>query len=80
MPASSRSAYVRVSVDDGSAIVTVDGIPRGTAPGVISLSSGRHTVSVHGTASYSPASLDVVATAGDTTVASFRRVNSPGSP
>jgi serine/threonine protein kinase len=78
--AATRSAYVRVTVDDGNAIVTVDGVPRGTAPSVISMSAGRHTVSVHGTASYTPASLEIVATAGDTTVASFTKATAPRSP
>lgn len=66
------AAYLVVDVDRGTAVVTIDGIPRGTAPVVARVGAGHHTVSVTGTSDYTPSSTGITATAGDTVRASFR--------
>jgi eukaryotic-like serine/threonine-protein kinase len=62
----SQSAYIQVSVDRGSAIVTVDGLPRGAAPVTVLVSAGHHTISALGALNYG-AIEGVNATVGDTT-------------
>ena len=69
---SSTSAYIRITVDRGSAIVTIDGIPRGTAPLTTSVDPGHHTVAVHGSVDYDAPSTGVNASLGDTIAVSFR--------
>lgn len=65
-------AYIHVSVDRGMALVTIDGIPRGTAPLTVTVRPGPHTVAVHGTADYATPSKGIDATVDDTVTASFR--------
>ena len=38
------AGYLKVTVDDGLALVIVDGVPRGPTPLVVGLSGGTHTV------------------------------------
>ena len=68
------TAYVRVSVDQGAAIVSIDGIPRGTAPLLASVAAGHHTVSIVGSGTYDATSLGISATPGDTATAAFHSV------
>lgn len=65
-------SYVRVTVDGGTALVAIDGIPRGAAPLVASVGAGHHTVTILGSGSYAATSLGVTASPGDTTLAAFR--------
>ena len=67
----SRLAYIHVDVDRGTAIVTIDGIPRGTAPLTASVGAGHHSVSVHGTVDYTAPSTGITAPSGDTVTVSF---------
>jgi serine/threonine protein kinase len=62
----SQSAYIQVSVDRGSAIVTIDGLPRGAAPVTVPVSAGNHTISALGALNYGAVE-GVNATGGDTT-------------
>jgi serine/threonine protein kinase len=71
------SANIQVSADQGSAIVTIDGIPRGLAPLTVSVSPGHHTVSVSGSVDYEAATRDVNSQAGETVNLSFRRLTKP---
>ena len=65
-------SYVRVTTDNGAALVAIDGIPRGAAPLVASVGAGHHTVTVLGSGSYDASSLGVTATPGDTVTVAFR--------
>jgi serine/threonine protein kinase len=69
---SSQSAYIQVAVDRGSAVVTVDGIPRGTTPLTATVDAGHHTVAVHGPIDYEASTTGVNASTGDTVRLSFR--------
>jgi len=64
-------SYVRVTVDGGTALVAIDGIPRGAAPLVASVGAGHHTVTILGSGSYDATSLGVTASPGDTSLAAF---------
>ena len=64
-------SYVRVTVDGGTALVAIDGIPRGAAPLVASVGAGHHTVTILGSGSYDASSLGVSASPGDTVLAAF---------
>ena len=64
-------SYVRVTVDGGTALVAIDGIPRGAAPLVASVGAGHHTVTILGSGAYAATSLGVTAAPGDTTIAAF---------
>ncbi|HEX6809117.1 MAG TPA: serine/threonine-protein kinase [Gemmatimonadaceae bacterium] len=64
-------SYVRVTTDKGTALVAIDGIPRGTAPLVASVGAGHHTVSILGSGSYDASTLGVTATPGDTVTVAF---------
>jgi len=64
-------SYVHVTVDGGTALVAIDGIPRGAAPLVASVGAGHHTVTILGSGSYAATSLGVTAAPGDTTLAAF---------
>ncbi|HET9729813.1 MAG TPA: protein kinase, partial [Acidimicrobiia bacterium] len=64
-------SYVRVTVDGGTALVAIDGIPRGATPLVASVGAGHHTVTIIGSGSYDATSLGVTASPGDTTLAAF---------
>jgi len=68
---STQTAYIRITVDRGSAVVTIDGIPRGTAPLTTSVDPGHHTVAVHGSVDYDAPSAGVNASLGDTVAVSF---------
>jgi serine/threonine protein kinase len=69
-----ETAYIHVSVDRGSSIVTIDGIPRGSTPLTAMVTPGHHSVSVHGTLDYGDASSGVNASRGDTVTVSFHAV------
>jgi serine/threonine protein kinase len=62
----SQSAYIQVSVDRGTAVVTIDGLPRGAAPVTVSVAAGQHTISALGALNY-VAVEGVNASGGDTT-------------
>jgi len=74
--AASQSAFIQVSVDRGSAIVTIDGLPRGAAPVTVSVSQGHHTVSALGALNYGAVE-GVNATGGDTTNVVLRGSGTP---
>jgi len=67
-------SYVRVTADGGTAIVAIDGVPRGAAPLVASVGAGHHTVTIVGAGSYAATSLGVSASPGDTVLAAFHTV------
>lgn len=67
-------SYVRVTSDNGTALVAIDGIPRGAAPLVASVGAGHHTVSILGSGSFAATSLGVTASPGDTVLAAFHGV------
>jgi len=74
-PASAAaSSYVRVTTDNGTALVAIDGVPRGAAPLVASVGAGHHTVSILGSGSYDASSLGVTASPGDTVTVAFRAI------
>jgi hypothetical protein len=54
-----------------SATVVIDGDPRGETPLVWEGSPGRHVVSLRGIRSYTPTSITVNVSAGDTVRAAF---------
>jgi len=66
------AASIQVSVDRGSAVVSIDGIPRGLAPLSISVSPGHHTVSVSGALDYEASTREVDSQSGQTLSLSFR--------
>lgn len=68
-----QAAYIHVAVDRGTALVTIDGVPRGTAPLTASVDAGHHTVAVHGSVDYE-APTGVNASLGDTVTVSFHGV------
>ena len=71
-PASATpGSYVRVTTDNGAALVAIDGVPRGAAPLVASVGAGHHTVTILGSGSYDASSLGVTATPGDTVTVAF---------
>ena len=72
---SSHLAYIRITVDRGTTIVTIDGVPRGTAPLTASVQPGHHTVAVLGALDYGSSPTGVNATAGDTVGVTFRSVS-----
>lgn len=74
---SSATAYIHVSVDRGMTLVSVDGIPRGSAPTNISVEPGHHTVAVTGALAYSDSPAGVNASAGDTVSVSFHGTAGP---
>jgi serine/threonine protein kinase len=67
---SAPGSYVRVTADR-TALVAIDGIPRGATPLVASVGAGHHTVTILGSGSYDATSLGVTASPGDTTLAAF---------
>jgi serine/threonine protein kinase len=73
----SSEASIRVSADEGSPLVTIDGIPRGLAPLTISVSPGHHTVMVSGSAAYEAATREVNSPSGETTSVSFHSLAKP---
>lgn len=62
---------IQVSVDRGSAVVNIDGIPRGLAPLTVSVSPGHHTVSVSGALDYDASTREVDSQSGQTLSLSF---------
>lgn len=75
--ATATDGAVDVDAGGGSPLVTVDGLPRGTAPTTIRLSPGQHTVAVHGGGRYTPSKVVVTVGRGTTTSATFRPVEKP---
>ena len=70
------AGYLKVTVDDGLALVIVDGVPRGPTPLVVGLSGGTHTVSTRSLdGSYLPARTVVTISDADTAVASFHKAS-----
>jgi PEGA domain len=65
-------ATIQVSVDRGSAVVSIDGIPRGLAPLTVSVSSGHHTVSVSGALDYEASTREIDSQSGQSLSLSFR--------
>jgi len=66
------AAYIQVSVDRGTALVTIDGLPRGVATVTTSVDPGHHTVTVQGSLNYQPSEQGINASPGDTARVSFR--------
>jgi hypothetical protein len=73
----SQSTNIQVSTDRGSALVTIDGIPRGLAPLTVSVSPGHHTVAVSGSVAYEAATRDVNSQSGETLSLSFHGLTKP---
>jgi len=73
----SELAYVRISVNRGTSMVIIDGIPRGSAPLTASVQPGHHTVAVLGTLDYGGSPAGVNASAGDTVGLTFVSVSKP---
>jgi serine/threonine protein kinase len=77
-PASSPpSAYIRVAVDRGTPLVSIDGVARGIAPLTASVNAGHHTVAVQGSIDYRAPTTGVIAAPRDTVSVSFRSVAAP---
>ena len=74
---SSTAADIHVSVDRGSAIVFVDGIPRGSAPATISVAPGHHTISVAGTLDYGSNPTGINAASGEKISVPFHSTPNP---
>ncbi|HSU94662.1 MAG TPA: serine/threonine-protein kinase [Gemmatimonadaceae bacterium] len=74
---SSELAYVRISVNRGTTMVIIDGIPRGSAPLTASVQPGHHTVAVYGSLDYGGSPAGVNASAGDTVGLTFVSVSKP---
>lgn len=70
-------ATIQVAVDRGSAVVSIDGIPRGLAPLTISVSPGHHTVSVSGALDYEASTREIDSQAGQSLSLSFRSATKP---
>jgi len=73
----SSAAYIQVSVDRGTAVVSIDGIPRGLATVTSSVAPGHHTVTVQGSLNYAPSETGINASSGDTARVTFRGVGKP---
>jgi hypothetical protein len=70
----SSEGCLTVEVDAGTAVVIIDGVPRGTTPYETCLGEGHHSVSVRSvSASYEPGQVAVSISKGDTTAALFHR-------
>jgi len=65
------SGFVRIELDGGSAIVLIDGIPRGRTPYVGALHAGSHSVRVLSTSSVQPSNRQILVHPGDTTITGF---------
>jgi serine/threonine protein kinase len=72
----SPSAYIQVSVDRGTAVITIDGLPRGAAPVTVSVAAGQHTISALGALNYGAVE-GVNASGGDTTSVVLRASSTP---
>ena len=70
-------AYIRVAVDRGAAVVSIDGVDRGPAPFIAFVNAGHHTVSVRGSASYAAPTTGVVVSRGDTMRVLFHATRTP---
>ncbi|MFL5576697.1 MAG: serine/threonine protein kinase [Gemmatimonadaceae bacterium] len=71
----SEPAYIRVTAGGRSALVIVDGTPRGVAPLTVRVAPGSHTVALRGTG-FGSGTRTVTASAGGTVSADF----TPASP
>lgn len=79
--ASSGGGCLKVAVDEGVAVVVVDGVPRGRTPYAIRVGAGHHTVVARSiSASYEPARVALSIAQGDTALAVFHRSASTVSP
>lgn len=74
---STPAAFIRVAVDRGTPLVSIDGIPRGLAPLTASVNAGHHTVAVQGSIDYRAPTTGVIAAPRDTVTVSFRSVAAP---
>ena len=74
---SSATGYIQVSVDRGTAIVFVDGIPRGSAPVTISVAPGHHTISLAGTLDYDGNPTGINASPGEKMAVPFHSISKP---
>jgi serine/threonine-protein kinase len=71
-PEDTRPGFIVVTLKaDARAAVLVDGRPRGLTPLTISVTSGKHTVKLGGSGTYSPASASINVAPGDTARATF---------
>ena len=71
-PEDTRPGTIVITLNaDARAAVIVDGKPRGLTPVTVSVPAGKHTVSLGGAGTYSPASSTVQVAAGDTVRTTF---------
>jgi hypothetical protein len=66
---------VRVDFKGASALVFLDGVPRGSTPFIGKLPAGAHSVSIVYSSAFQPASRQIVVHQGDTAIVNFS--NSP---
>jgi serine/threonine protein kinase len=72
------SGFVRVEFQGASALVFVDGVPRGSTPFIGKLRTGVHSVSIVSSSSIPTTNRQIVVHQGDTTIADFSF--SPAAP
>lgn len=69
--------FLKVTVDQGRAIVLIDGVPRGFAPVTFRTKPGTHRVSLRGTLTYDPREMRIDVKRADTAFAEFYATNAP---
>jgi hypothetical protein len=69
--------FIKVTADQGRAIVLIDGIPRGFAPVTFRTKPGTHRVGLRGTLTYDPREMRIDVKRADTAFAEFYATNAP---
>ncbi len=69
--------FIKVTADQGRAIVLIDGIPRGFAPVTVRTKPGTHRVGLRGTLTYDPRDMRIDVKRADTAFAEFYATNAP---
>lgn len=69
--------FIRVTADQGRAIVLIDGVPRGFAPVTFRTKPGTHRVGLRGTLTYDPREMRIDVKRADTAFAEFYATNAP---
>lgn len=73
----SDEGVIKVTLDQGRALVFVDGVPRGLSPAIVRVAPGPHRVRLRGTLRYDPTEMRLDVTRGDTAFAEFYATNAP---
>ena len=73
--ATKKTGVLRITVDQGRALVVVNGVPRGYAPVSLAVGGGSYRISLRGALKYDPKEMRVTVAVADTTFAEFYATN-----